>query len=165
MFKLAQAYINPSTTPLEEDRTKMHIYKFVGSDHTKVDKLICATSPNKYDHQCMYMYIVSNDKIYKGDWYIELAGRQYPLQWDGKENLNLHCRKIVLTTDENITTNDNILPRPKKEIIEQYIELYNNKHYLIDVALEYSNDGKLKVNEDNEVEVVIFSNDVNRDLI
>jgi hypothetical protein len=45
-------------------------------------------------------YITNESEIKKGDWFLEKAGRQYPIQWNGKEKLNFHCKKIILTTDQ-----------------------------------------------------------------
>jgi len=49
------------------------------------------------------IYITSNDeKIKEGDWFLEKAGRQYPIHWNGKDKLNYHCKKIILTTDQDL---------------------------------------------------------------
>jgi len=47
-------------------------------------------------------YITNEEEIKKGDWFLEKAGRQYPIQWNGKEKLNFHCKKIILTTDQSL---------------------------------------------------------------
>ena len=46
-----------------------------------------------------YIYIASDEEIKEGDWFLEKAGRQYPIQWNGVDKLNRHCKKIILTTD------------------------------------------------------------------
>ena len=45
------------------------------------------------------LYITSDEEIKEGDWFLEKAGRQYPIQWNGVDKLNRHCKKIILTTD------------------------------------------------------------------
>jgi hypothetical protein len=47
-------------------------------------------------------YITNEEEIKKGDWFLEKAGRQYPIQWNSKEKLNFHCKKIILTTDQSL---------------------------------------------------------------
>ena len=61
-------------------------------------------------------YITNEEEIKKGDWFLEKAGRQYPIQWNGKEKLNFHCKKIILTTDQDLI-NDGAksLKQPKKD--------------------------------------------------
>ena len=49
-----------------------------------------------------HIYITSDEEIKEGDWFSEKAGRQYPIQWDGKQKLNFHCKKIILTTDQDL---------------------------------------------------------------
>ena len=45
------------------------------------------------------IYITTDEEIKEGDWVLEKAGRQYPIQWNGIDKLNRHCKKIILTTD------------------------------------------------------------------
>ena len=45
------------------------------------------------------IYITSDEEIKEGDWFLEKAGRQYPIHWNGVDKLNRHCKKIILTTD------------------------------------------------------------------
>ena len=49
-----------------------------------------------------HIYITNSEEIKEGDWFSEKAGRQYPIQWDGKQKLNFHCKKIILTTDQSL---------------------------------------------------------------
>jgi hypothetical protein len=46
-----------------------------------------------------HIYITTDGEIKEGDWFLEKAGRQYPIQWNGIDKLNRHCKKIILTTD------------------------------------------------------------------
>ena len=48
------------------------------------------------------LYITSDEEIKEGDWFLEKAGRQYPIQWNGVDKLNRHCKKIILTTDQDL---------------------------------------------------------------
>lgn len=48
------------------------------------------------------VYITSDEEIKEGDWFLEKAGRQYPIQWNGIGKLNFHCKKIILTTDQDL---------------------------------------------------------------
>ena len=49
-----------------------------------------------------YIYIASDEEIKEGDWFLEKAGRQYPIHWNGVDKLNRHCKKIILTTDQDL---------------------------------------------------------------
>ena len=52
--------------------------------------------------QNQHIYITSDEEIKEGDCFLEKAGRQFPIKWDGKEKLNFHCKKIILTTDQDL---------------------------------------------------------------
>jgi hypothetical protein len=58
--------------------------------------------PKKSDITFQNIYITSDEEIKEGDWFLEKAGRQYPIQWNGIEKLNFHCKKIILTTDGDL---------------------------------------------------------------
>tara|TARA_R110000803_G_scaffold164473_1_gene228179 strand:- start:619 stop:888 length:270 start_codon:yes stop_codon:yes gene_type:complete len=36
-----------------------------------------------------------DDSFKKGDLFFERAGRLGPIEWDGEEQLNYHCKKII----------------------------------------------------------------------
>jgi hypothetical protein len=73
-----------------------------------------------------------DDSFKKGDLFFERAGRLGPIEWDGKEKLNYHCKKIVSITktkmskeeillsvynmiyEQNTTRKINVLNYPKK---------------------------------------------------
>ena len=59
-------------------------------------------------------YITNEEEIKKGDWFLEKAGRQHPIQWNGKEKLNFHCKKIILTTDQDLI-DDGVATLPQQE--------------------------------------------------
>ena len=54
------------------------------------------------DFKAQHLYITSDEEIKEGDCFLEKAGRQFPIKWDGKEKLNFHCKKIILTTDQDL---------------------------------------------------------------
>ena len=54
------------------------------------------------DNNKQNIYITSDEEIKEGDCFLEKAGRQFPIKWDGKEKLNFHCKKIILTTDGDL---------------------------------------------------------------
>ena len=49
-----------------------------------------------------HIYITTDEEVKEGDWFLEKAGRQYPIQWNGVDKLNRHCKKIILTTDQDL---------------------------------------------------------------
>jgi hypothetical protein len=67
-------------------------------------------------------YITNEEEIKKGDWYLEKAGRQYPILWNGKEKLNFHCKKIILTTDTDLI-NDGVAILPQQDTEKEMFEL------------------------------------------
>ena len=66
------------------------------------------------------LYITSDEKIKEGDWFLEKAGRQYPIQWNGVDKLNHHCKKIILTTDQDLIK-DGVQP-----IEDEFLEWFVN---------------------------------------
>lgn len=116
---------------------------------TKLNQLAICEFPDangssivKWENQ--HLYIVSDDKIEKNDWYIG----------DFKEikqatNFTIpyikNCdnfKKIIATTDQSLLvpayTISNIpLPQPSQQFIEKYIEEYNKNQKIIDVLVEY----------------------------
>lgn len=97
-----------------------------------------------HNHNSEHLYIVSDDKIEKNDWYIG----------DFKEikqatNFTIpyikNCdnfKKIIATTDQSLLipayTISNIpLPQPSQQFIEKYIEEYNEGNVITEVMVEY----------------------------
>jgi hypothetical protein len=66
-----------------------------GDTYSNLEKILPSSN---YQH----LYVTSEEEIKEGDWFLEKAGRQYPIQWNGKEKLNFHCKKIILTTDRSL---------------------------------------------------------------
>ena len=126
-----------------------------------------------------HLYIVNDDKIEAGDWYISSDGWfiDKAINDDLKivnEKINGY-KKIIATTDSTLfqtitigidnTSIFNKLPQPSIEFIEQYIESYNEGNIISDVKLEYeinilypmvqNNNIKLKINPDNTIIIKI----------
>jgi hypothetical protein len=82
-------------------------------------------------------YITNEEEIKKGDWFLEKAGRQYPIQWNGKEKLNFHCKKIILTTDQDLIK-DGVatLPQTTSDKWKEYQDWLNEPPELSDEEIE-----------------------------
>ena len=117
------------------------------------------------------LYIISNDEIKEGDWYINLL-QDNTIYQNNIKNYNVnksYFKKIIATTDtslkiprKNSHTNSvwkldgALLPQPSKQFIEKYIEEYNKGNVITDVLVEYeliSNEEYFgnTVNPDNDV--------------
>jgi hypothetical protein len=115
------------------------------------------------DTKFQELYIISDDEIKEGDWYLYL---KYNTIIQKKDALPLkdNCKKIIATTDTSLSEqifyypdgkiigdleNYKKLPQPSQQFIEKYIESYNKGEVIIDVLVEYENkfDGKKYVDE------------------
>jgi len=67
-----------------------------------------------------HICITNDEEIKEGDWFLEKAGRQYPIHWNGKDKLNYHCKKIILTTDQDLI-NDGV-QAIDDEFLEWFVE-------------------------------------------
>jgi hypothetical protein len=85
-----KSYIEHKDTPAEN------------SDNKGNFRLGFGIYANKVFYQHQNIYITNSEEIKEGDWFLEKAGRQYPIQWNGEEKLNFHCKKIILTTDQDL---------------------------------------------------------------
>jgi hypothetical protein len=96
-----------------------------------------------------HLYIVSNDEIKKGDYYLsfDTEGQIYhekPVKaWCPKPFSN-HCKKIIATTNHLISKpvqydieNREAYPRPSNEFIKQFCE----KGGIFEVMVEYVDNG------------------------
>lgn len=85
-----------------------------------------------------HLYILSDDKIEEGDWYIEEdIFYNNPLQASSEcvETINQaphNWKKIIATTDKELD-----LPSPSQSFIEKYITEYNKGNVIKDVLVEY----------------------------
>jgi|LakMenEpi03Aug12_release.lakeMendotaPanAssembly.Ray.scaffolds.fasta_scaffold796692_1 hypothetical protein len=89
-----------------EDMKNIHLLPTTKEQHSIIRKhtglLLIQTTDKVYSGTKLNLYITSDEKIKEGDWFLEKAGRQYPIQWNGKDKLNYHCKKIILTTDQSL---------------------------------------------------------------
>ncbi len=101
-----------------------------------------------------HLYILSNENIKEGDWYIDdtdiirqsiTSDKKY---WDNRKDYG----KIIATTDNSLvirydgTTSisenwNKSLPQPSNSFIEKYIERYNSGAIITDVMVEYKDIG------------------------
>lgn len=98
------------------------------------------------------LYIVSDDEIKEGDWYIDdteeirqsfTSDKDY---WEVRKDY----KKIIATTDKLPTESyqghfegkdcTDYLPQPSQAFIEKYVEQYNKGNQIIDVLVEYEED-------------------------
>ena len=103
-----------------------------------------------------HLYIVSNEEIKEGDWYVIVQdskkGYQVATKPASKEEVSLqnkfNCKKIIATTDLSLnkyplnTTDKNFkdfitLPKPSDSFIKNYIEEYNKGNVITKVLVEY----------------------------
>lgn len=101
-----------------------------------------------------HLYIISDDKIEEGDWFI--VNRKIH-KYDGSELpeiLKVGYRKIIATTDTSLKItksstgytetrsrtfySEELLPQPSQQFIEKYIEEYNKGNIITDVLVEYT---------------------------
>ena len=147
-FKRAQAIMLPTNNKslLYINYSKLQLNKF-----------------EQLDTNNQHLYIISDDKIKEGDWYIELDINSLPLSikkadYNKTNEFSLkpysdYCKKIIATTDTSLNKKHNcdcgattyegcsqcleILPQPSQQFIEKYIEEYNKGNIIKDVLVEY----------------------------
>lgn len=140
-----------------------------------------------------HLYILSDDEIKEGDWFIQsnsVLRTCFDLEWKG-------FYKIIATTDNlkvtlsdytkdsiTYTKFDEILPKPSQSFINKYIDEYNKGNIIIDVLVEYDEmylfpDGSysrsaqnmlnvkavdlLKISKDNTITIKKIKDSWNRD--
>lgn len=98
-----------------------------------------------------HLYIISDDEIKEGDWYLNsLNSYTIHCYFKGEKLPNYGIRKIIATTEStminySIKSNPNSgistyikeLPQPSQQFIEKYIESYNKGEIITDVLVEY----------------------------
>lgn len=101
--------------------------------------------PNQ--RQGQHLYIISDDDIKEGDWFINLLDNSIhqATNWIYVST----CKKIIATTDTSLTIPthygmDEELPQPSQQFIEKYIESYNKSEIITDVLVEYENNYDLE---------------------
>lgn len=114
-------------------------------------------SPTSYRKECVkqHLYIISNDEIKKGDWFIYdnkiyksilTNGECITIEGGyGLSFLKTECKKIISTTNK-LPLNDcttpwtlehKYIPQPSQQFIEKYIECYNKGEIITDILVEY----------------------------
>lgn len=124
----------------------------------------CAiTVPNVENLKHQHLYIISDDKIEEGDYYI-IDGIPELLKNNGLKFIDDYCKKVIATTDTSLLIDTYInqgdtvkgdliikrgsdyttglkgrinLPQPSKQFIQKFVEEYNKGNVITDVLVEY----------------------------
>ena len=121
--------------------------------------------PGKQEFQ--HLYITSNEKLNKDDWYCSPMG--IVSRYNGIEKLPSNWRKIIATTDTSLTIKGeqegentwyNPLPQLSQQFIEKYIEEYNKGNQINTVLVEITDsylesDYKFKLKLDSQNQITI----------
>ena len=101
-------------------------------------------NPKDSTVQFWNLYIISDDEIKEGDWFIS---NKEIHQYRGDiipEILKSGYRKIIATTDSSLWRPSHkyasdviLLPQPSQQFIEKFIEEYNRGNVITDVLIEY----------------------------
>lgn len=123
-----------------------------------------------------YLYIISDEKIKKGDWYIHKQNGNLRVLQHNTNNLPMDAKKIIAATDVSLNqinksafdrTKDKVFLQPTKEFIQNYVDEYNKGNIITNVMVEceeyavgnygMSLDGeptiveRIKINPDNTI--------------
>ena len=165
MFKKAKAVMLPTNEPSKIG----NLATYQGRSLAKVIKE--GVKPINTIVQFWNLYIISDDEIKEGDWYINLL-QDNTIYQNNIKNYNVnksYFKKIIATTDTSLkiprkNSHPNsvwkldgaLLPQPSKQFIEKYIEEYNKGNVITEILVEYeliSNEEYFgnTVNPDNDV--------------
>ena len=143
-------------------------------------KLVLNLKVNDNYKSYINLYIISDDEIEDGDWFINLLDNSIhqATNWIYVST----CKKIIATTDTSLIENIEMigtgstylfkLPQPSQQFIEKYIESYNKGEVITDVLVEYELENinihrfedELKVNpKDNTIIIKKLKNSWNRE--
>ena len=151
-FKRAQVIMLPT-----EQYTNLclgHNLSYVESKNSISIDAIWKSIKLQYPYKPQHLYIISEDEIKEGDWFIgdNISIKQCTLNNGGNINFkggwysgSTNCKKIIATTDTSLTIKhkyspylrDWDLPQPSQQFIEKYIEEYNNGNIITDIKVEY----------------------------
>jgi len=104
-----------------------------------------------------YLYIISNDKIECGDWFLTTSGNAYRCIKSNSVTIYYYkgndrcshamklegCKKLIASSDEELNkgkVKSESLPQISQQFIEQYIEAYNRGEVITEVLVEYELD-------------------------
>ena len=132
-------------------------YLMVYSDVEKTKgKLILNGLKNDEYKEYQHLYIISDDEIKEGDYYI-IDDIPELLKNNGLKFIDDYCKKVIATTDTSLYTHQKetvslpervfYLPQPSQQFIEKYIEEYNKGNMITDVLVEY----ELKITHDGRI--------------
>ena len=130
--------------------------------------------------QPQYLYILSDDDIKEGDWFVNLLNNSLGNSISLVESTSKNCKKIIATTDNTLVfTKQNRhlvqaiihVPQIPTSFIEHYIQQYNNGNVIDKVLIEYyvthETEGDkplcIKVNSNNEITIKPNKTSWNRD--
>lgn len=82
--------------------------------------------------QTHHLYILSDEKIELGDWYVDLKLNQIFLRQNPRINECENFKKIIATTDKSLK-----LPQPSLGFINEFIAHYNAETPINHVMVEY----------------------------
>ena len=126
----------------------------------------CAiTIPNVENFKHQHLYIISDDEIKEGDWFIndlnqikKCTSRDTEGYIDFEGGFNTKpssCKKIIAATDSSLWRPSHkyasdviLLPQPSQQFIEKFIEEYNRGNVITDVLVEYNYNPDLDNNWD-----------------
>ena len=127
-------------------------------DFDKIGNLYINKNPNvqssNSNFEAQHLYIISNDEIKEGDWYIWMDNKtickaEGMLMTINNHLKNGHVKKIIATTDDSLgfsfkvnygastTTTFTSLPQPSQQFIKKYVESYNKGEIITNVLVEY----------------------------
>lgn len=97
------------------------------------------------DSENFHIYILSDDEIKEGDWFINF--NNIPTKFSETNGgtskyIKDNCLKIIATTDESLLFKLGglypvSLPQPSQSFIEKYVESYNKGMIITNVMIEY----------------------------
>ena len=102
-----------------------------------------------------HLYILSDDEIKEGDWYIHKQSGSYRFQQCVGSHLPMDAKKIIATTDVLGVVDKDLsksmggeverrLPQPSSAFIQKYIDAYNSGKPIEKVMVEYDVDSVIE---------------------
>ena len=142
MLKKAQVIMLPT-----ENESRFHLFTGNKPGLYSYPEIVSAIPKNPY---CVnqHLYIVSDDEIKEGDWYLDNIPKYYVIEQANEDwCLTKDHKKIIATTDTSLIESIEMigtgstylfkLPQPSQQFIEKYIESYNKGEVITNVLVEY----------------------------